>query len=239
VAELLERRMKGPLDKLHNILDYIRKTPQRLDRFAMLVKEIDPTETVFTIRVGNITRWPSDDEAIKRAFSLRGAIQHFARGAIRLNQDGERDAPLHGLQHDELMPEDLEFVGCVMEIFEPFKPWTNRLQGKYSNGFVAEILPAMEELLSDLEQAKLFYQAEGHSGHLITMVNHGWDVLNKYYGLTDDCPAYIVALALDPTMTLAWFHINWEGKPDWMQGAQPTVNDIWSTSYRGQNVGGK
>jgi hypothetical protein len=81
VAELLRWREKGPLGKLHNVLNYIRKTPQRRDRFANLVKRADPKETVFTVFVGNVTRWSSDYEAIKRAFRLREPIEDFVRTA--------------------------------------------------------------------------------------------------------------------------------------------------------------
>ncbi|KAA8893332.1 hypothetical protein FN846DRAFT_766029, partial [Sphaerosporella brunnea] len=62
-------------------------------------------------------------------------------------------------------------------------------------------------------------------------INHGWDVLNKYYGLTDACPAYIIAVALDPTMKMAWFNSHWADKPDEVQRAQDIVDDLWRTSY--------
>jgi hypothetical protein len=179
VAELVRWRRKGPLGKLHNVLNYIRKTPQRLDRFAKLVKEIDPLETVHTVFVGNVTRWSSDYESLQRALRLREAIEDFVRSAIRLNQDGERDGSQRALQHDELMPEDWEILRCVKDLLEPFKEWTKRLQVRYSNGCVADILPAMDELLSKLEKAKAFYRAAGHSEHIITMINNGWDVLDR------------------------------------------------------------
>jgi hypothetical protein len=179
VAAQVEWRKKGPLGKLHNIVEYIRKTPQRLDRFAEQIVLSHPDETVHTLKVGNITRWSSDYEAIGRALRLREAIDDFVHNAIRRNENGERSRNLEALQHDELLPEDWELLRCIKDILEPFKTWTNRLQVRYSNGCVADILPAMDELLQGLERAKAEYQAQGSSPELIAMINNGWDVLNK------------------------------------------------------------
>ena len=52
LAELLEWRKKGPMGKLHNILTYILKTPQRRDEFATVVHRLYPTETVHTVSSG-------------------------------------------------------------------------------------------------------------------------------------------------------------------------------------------
>jgi hypothetical protein len=145
-----------------------------------MVRRADPKETVFTVFVGNITRWYSDYEAIKRALRLREPIEDFVRTAIRMNHDGERDGSARALENDQLLPKDWEYVRCVMDILEPFKTWTNRLQKKYCNGYVADILPAMDELLTDLERAKVFYQSAGQSNHLLTSINNAWDVLNRF-----------------------------------------------------------
>ena len=184
VAELQHWRQKGPLGKLHNVLDYIRKTPQRLDRFEGMVRSMLPEETVHRVKLGNITCWSSDYEAIQRSFRLREPIEEFIRQAIRLNQNGERDVSEQALIHDELLPEDWELLRSVKDILEPFKEWTNRLQVRYANGCVADILPTMDELLSSLEDAKAFYTAEGNSAHLVAMINNGWDILNKYVYIT-------------------------------------------------------
>jgi hypothetical protein len=117
---MIEWRKRGPLGKLHNVVEYIRKTPQRLDRFADQVKQSYPEETVHTLKVGNITRWSSDYEAIKRALRLREAIDEFVHNAIRRNENGERGPSAAALQHDELLPEDWELLRCVMDLLEPF-----------------------------------------------------------------------------------------------------------------------
>jgi hypothetical protein len=186
LAELLEWRRKGPMGKLHNILTYILKTPQRRDEFANVVRRLYPAETVHTVFVGNITRWSSDYESILRAFRLREAIEDYVRTAIRQNRHGERDIRNdNGLVHDELLPEDWTFLLCVKDILTPFKEWTLRLQVRYSNGCVADILPAMDELLAHLEDLKVQFAEEPH---LLTMINNGWSIMDKYHSLPPQLP---------------------------------------------------
>jgi hypothetical protein len=177
IEELQRWRRIGPLGKLHNTLTYILKTPQRRDAFEEVVRRLYVDETVFTVFVGNITRWSSDYESILRAFRLREAVDEFTNAAIRQNVNGERDFNLQeALVHDELLPRDWEFLASVKEILAPFKDWTLKLQVRYSNGCVADILPAMDELLDHLELCRVQFRSDEH---LLAMVNQGWAILDK------------------------------------------------------------
>jgi len=98
---------------------------------------------------------------------------------IRQNRDGERDDLEHALKHDELAPEDWDELRIIMEILEPFREWTQRLQKKHANGCISDILPALDELLTHLEQAKVQYGSMTGS-HVLTMMNNGWAVLHKF-----------------------------------------------------------
>jgi hypothetical protein len=177
LAELQRWRRAGPLGKLYNTLTYILKTPQRRDAFAAVIRRLYPEETVFTVFVGNVTRWSSDYESILRAFRLRDAIDEYTRAVIRQNINGERDACIEeALIHDELLPEDWDFLLCVKEILAPFKEWTLKLQVRYSNGCVADILPAMDELLDHLELRRVEFR---NQPYLLAMVNQGWAIMDK------------------------------------------------------------
>jgi hypothetical protein len=55
--------------------------------------------------------------------------------------------------------------------------------------------------------------------------------------LTDLSPAYIVAVALDPHMKLAYFREEWKDTPEWVEKAQQALEQIWTTSYRGSHGG--
>ena len=73
-----------------------------------------------------------------------------------------------------------------MEILEPFKAWSLKLQGKCMNEAIYDIFPAMDDLLSSLENAKGHYSAsiESHSQHLKTSIDIAWVLLNKYVWIT-------------------------------------------------------
>ena len=177
IEELQCWRRVGPLGKLHNTLMYILKTPQRCDTFEEIVRCLYIDETVFTVFVGNITRWSSDYESILCAFRLREAVDEFTNTAIRQNVNGERDFNQQdALVHDELLPRDWEFLASVKEILAPFKEWTLILQVRYSNRCVVDILPAMDELLDHLELCRVQFHS---NKHLLAMVNQGWVILDK------------------------------------------------------------
>ena len=114
-----------------------------------------------------MTRWGGDYEAPKRAFLLRDPIEEFVASAIR-NDVGEVNLQNpHSLRFDELSRDDWEELRSILNILEPFQACSLRLQGKCKNGSLSEILPAMDELLSHLEEAKeLYADAHLHGDHL-------------------------------------------------------------------------
>ena len=69
------------------------------------------------------------------------------------------------------------------------------------NGFIPDGLPAIDELLHHLAEAKVSYQTgETYSTDILTSINNAWSILNKYYRLTDLAPAMLAAVALHPEM---------------------------------------
>ena len=95
-----------------------------------------------------------------------------------MNRDGEWDHTEHALKHDELTPADWDELRIVMDILEPFRRWTKLLQVKHANELIPDILPAIDELLSHLEQANA-QNATMVGSHLVTMINKGWPILDK------------------------------------------------------------
>jgi hypothetical protein len=57
----------------------------------------------------------------------------------------------------------------------------------------------------------------------------------RYYAKTDHCPAYIVALALDPSLKLKYIREEWQDRPEWIEAAETTLHRLWTTTYRGQS----
>lgn len=106
--ELLAQRKNEPCGKLHNLLVYITRLPQRRDYPKRKVKELHPQSSVLKLIRGNETRQGGDYNSIIRAFDLREALEDFICSAIRRNENGERAETLDALIWDELLPEDWE-----------------------------------------------------------------------------------------------------------------------------------
>jgi len=101
LVELLRWRRMEPLGRLQNILIYITRTPQRIDRFEEIVRAHNLDETVFIPKIGNITHWSSDYESLERAIRLREPINDSITQSFVLKPDGERNNTEHALKHNE------------------------------------------------------------------------------------------------------------------------------------------
>ena len=86
---------------------------------------------------------------------------------------------------DELTLDDWEDLKLILRILEPFRCWTLLLQGigterAQANGYIARVLPAIDELLSHLEDCKKQYSDPNrHSIHLTSSINRAWAILDK------------------------------------------------------------
>jgi len=128
--------------------------------------------------VGYITRWSSDYKSFIRVFQLRDAIEDYLQMVIQYYFNGEyqwEDPSV--LVNDELLPDDWDYMKCIKEILAPFKEWSQWLQSRYSNGCVRDILPAMDELLSHLEDMKVQFCRDPP---LVRMIELGWNIVDKY-----------------------------------------------------------
>ena len=86
---------------------------------------------------------------------------------------------------DELTLDDWEDVKLILGILEPFRRWTLLLQGIgieriQANVYIAHVQPAIDELLSHLEDCKNRYSDPNrYSIHLISSINGAWAILDK------------------------------------------------------------
>jgi hypothetical protein len=85
-AETLKKwRKSGPVGKLHNIVHWVRHSPQRRDAFTTVCKIqnaegsslFDPNLSHLKLVVDNDTRWNSVHAMISRALKLRSQITYF------------------------------------------------------------------------------------------------------------------------------------------------------------------
>jgi len=175
-AELEAWRRKGPLGKLHNVISWISRSPQRRERFqAEVRKSLGPNTKAVSLIRSNTTRWGSDYDSLLRAFELRDQLEEFISRVLRRNEDQENDGSPTSLHLDELTPADWNILREIMHILQPFRKWQLILQSKMHFGQLHDIFPAMDELLYKLEESR-----EHDLPHIRTSVDLAWNVLNKY-----------------------------------------------------------
>jgi hypothetical protein len=57
------------------------------------------------------------------------------------------------------------------------------------------------------------------------MFNSGWAKMEKYYNITDESPAYIAAIILDPNTKWKYIENNW--KREWYKEARNMIESLW------------
>src|SRR5436190_23621720 len=87
----------------------------------------------------------------------------------------------------------------------------------------------MDTLLQHLEHAKAQYTSRTDGGFLRTSINNAWIVMDKYYTLTDQSPAYVIALVLNPRFKCHYIEKKWYQHPEWIAKARSDVERIWQT----------
>ncbi|KAJ3454567.1 hypothetical protein MRS44_013167 [Fusarium solani] len=160
--DLRHWRKKGPVGKLHNVVKFIRSSPQRCELFKRISREKDEAQgyllagestAELEVVMNNDTRWNSIYLMISRALVKQGDIRAFL-----VHPDVERWLP----EADTLKGDDWRLLEEVKHILEPFYLQIMRTQGWGSeggNGRLWEVMTGMEYLLEHLEDRKLFYQA--------------------------------------------------------------------------------
>ncbi len=185
VKERESWRKKGPIGKLHNVVVYIRRTPQRREEFEEKVKDklkelqdalaatIQPGEEPEDVRKeplmviqDNNTRWNSVFAMIQRALLLRDPLDLFIKRAL---EKPEKDKPLP--QEDELSSHNWDILSRTAELLKPFNDQTIRLQSRAphaSHGSLWETVPTIEFLLSGLEEHAVRYGRDDKSKKKVT-----------------------------------------------------------------------
>ncbi|KAF5493178.1 hypothetical protein CGCF413_v010406 [Colletotrichum fructicola] len=127
-------RSKGPVGKLHNVVKFIRASPQRCERFLEISQE-DHDSTDFTIfdespaelklMLNNDTRWNSTYMMIQRALVKQEAIDKFIYENSKLKDPSKKLSP-----DDYLTEEDWHLFIEIQEVLAPLYEQTIRCQGR-------------------------------------------------------------------------------------------------------------
>jgi hypothetical protein len=226
-------RKRGPIGKLHNVVVFIRRSPQRIEEFKRL-QLLDLLQEFGHLQAlaDNATRWNSTSNMMERALRLKDPIDLFISRHVAPQRAGEQT-----LADDRLLEDDWEQIKHLLRLLKPFRDLTLRLEGKGktgSRGAVWEILPAMDLLLEHLESAKAEYEHTHEYTHVKTAINNAWLVLDKYYNLTEMSPIYVAAVVLNPKCKWQYFEKRWQERPEWIAAGRAAVKDLWETEYKGK-----
>ncbi|KAJ4175316.1 hypothetical protein NW754_16783 [Fusarium falciforme] len=176
VEEDLEHwRAKGPVGKLHNIVRFIRASPQRTEAFkahareqeeADIYKLAEESTAELEVIQNNATRWNSTYMMIERALIKQSELNSFIQ-ELGLEADASRRVPTA----DILTSDDWKALREVLHILEPIYNMTMRTQGwgtSGSHGRLWEVMTGMEFILEHLEDWRALYDEE--SAHLAAEV---------------------------------------------------------------------
>jgi hypothetical protein len=174
-------RSKGPIGKLHNIVHWVQRSGQRIEKLHKL-QAIENTalsledQTTYDVITDNATRWNSSEAMIERGYRLRNALDSLVQAEVtewnqhvaKRTQNGTKPMPRRSrkkpaIVDDKMSGEDWSVIAEYLAILRPLKIATKRLEGRPKEGkFGAtwEILLTMEWLLKHLEESKLQHERD-------------------------------------------------------------------------------
>lgn len=194
------------LTKLHTIAVWLRSSAIHSDDWDACVG--------LRLGIDNATRWNSWFKVIGNALRKKSEIVQFL-----LTHDSELgDACLSGA--------DWDILSKTHRFLAPFAAATLYAEGTLSS--VSQTLPLMDVLLFHYEKAKTEHS---NDPQMLRAIEMGWFVLDKYYAMTEEVPAYAAALLLDPTRRMAYIRQNWPS--EWHQTAIRAAQELWSAEYKG------
>src|SRR5438270_3298144 len=118
---------------------------------------------------------------LERAFKLYTYIEIYVQRQIDTDNKST-------LVNDHLTTDEWIQLEQLMKLLAPFKEFTKALEGDGYDGMYRllwQVLPAMDTLLQQLEDAKIQYASRTDGGFLKTSINNAWMIIDKYYALTD------------------------------------------------------
>lgn len=188
LKEIEDWRKHGPIGKLHNIVVDIQSSPQRMQEFMVLSKQNRPARD-------NKTRWNSMARMIKKA--ITSPIYEALNAYVQRHKS-------EGVGEDELSEDNWMILRIIHDVLDQVAQTTLALESSVST--LDNVLPAMDFILEQFEHHKELHK---HDKTMASMFNSGWSKLEKYYNMTDESPAYVAAIVLDPNSKWTYIENNW------------------------------
>ncbi|KAG7403623.1 putative AC transposase [Fusarium oxysporum f. sp. rapae] len=163
---LREWRKRGPIGKLHNLVYWIRRNPQRRELFLSITSGkvdqsimaelgvwfVDDTLKGLMVKVDNDTRWNSVYLMVHRALRLRDIIDVFCKLSLLDPKEEKRVSA-----EDVLSCEDWVVLAEIIEILQPYLTYTKHFEGRAPR--FAEVIPTMYLLKDHLSEMRQRYSS--------------------------------------------------------------------------------
>jgi hypothetical protein len=222
-------RSQGAIGKLHNLIAFIRGSPQRREVFKRKLVGNREVDNLMPI-LDNSTRWNSTYQSLERALLLRDRIFLFCR---EFHSD---------LEADYLSDKDWDHLAEVYKGLKPFYQATLRVEGKAGGGHhgaIWEALPLLEALLSVTEDGRHHEEVNGRGLQpLAVAYQNAWEKLQKYYNKTDEAHSiYAAAVLLHPSYRKQYFDDKWKTSElkRWKSIMVGNIKNAWRTEYGGDS----
>lgn len=244
LKELQLWRKRGPVGKLHNIVVFICRTPQRREKFKEIlhlsaehIGEFDHLSLV----ADNATRWNSLYLMIERALKLRDRIDRFCsdhandmHGASKKRASSSLEDQASLLRNDKLESEDWLALTEVKIFLEPFYALTLRAQGSKitgDRGVLSDYMTTLQALLDHTRQSRDDFVARANNPttdsetvrFLRACAVNCWTKLDKYFSIVNDTPAHYASVVTVPHMKWKWFDVRWRDVHLWKDSVAPNT----------------
>uniref|UniRef100_A0A0D2YCV7 HAT C-terminal dimerisation domain-containing protein n=1 Tax=Fusarium oxysporum (strain Fo5176) TaxID=660025 RepID=A0A0D2YCV7_FUSOF len=168
-SELRLWRKRGAVGKLHNIIRFVRASPQRRELIKYLacdqndedgyqLFEEERAAIDLELMQNNETIWNSTFLMIQRAIRKREHIDHFIAYLETKTSEPRQRVPVQ----DQLSPQDWLLLAEIQSLLKPLHEITMRCQGwakEGRHGALWEVMIAMEYLLNFFEEQNLIFSS--------------------------------------------------------------------------------
>lgn len=256
LRELQLWRKRGPVGKLHNVIIFICRSPQRREKFANTKAFADDEASAYdhlNLVVDNATRWNSLYSMIERSIKLRDRIDRFCIDYAESmhgmsTKKAQSDIEIaHLLKNDALTADDWQALAEVMAILEKFYMLTKRAEGtKLSSdrGVLSDYMTTLNELLNHTRMLRddLNVRADNPGlstpsiQHLQTCIVNCWTKLDEYFAIINETPSHYASVVTNPRMKWKYFEHSWKdayswkdavGPESWLPGGKAALAKIW------------